>query len=338
MGWKSSPRGFIIIGAQKPWNPEAIISSITRIMKEKPQIALLIPCHNEEKTVRKVIDDFRAQLPGAAVYVFDNCCSDRTAEIARGCGSFVVPEPRKGKGFVLESMLNNVKADFYVLVDGDDTYPAEKVHDLLEPVVAQKADMVVGARLSQYTDKSFRAMHVFGNRLVRGIINRIFNVRLTDIMSGYRAFNHRVIERIPVVSSGFEVETELTIQMLYYKLKIMEVMVPYRERPAGSRSKLRTVPDGLRVLWKIFSLFRNFKPLTFFGGIGIAGMLAAAAMAIPLVKAYLAGGINETDTLLLVLSASLILLSASLVILGLLLHAINWRFKELHNVMIRHHE
>jgi glycosyltransferase involved in cell wall biosynthesis len=308
-------------------------------MKEKSKIAILIPCHNEENTIAKVVKDFQAQLPGAAIYVFDNCCSDRTAEIAGDCGSFVIPEPRKGKGFVVESMLDGINADFYVMVDGDDTYPAEKVHDLLDPVIGSKADMVVGTRLSQYTDESFRAMHVFGNRLVRFMVNKIFHANLIDIMSGYRAFNRKVVQRIPIVSSGFEVETELTIQMLYYKLSIVEVPVPYRERPKGSNSKLRTLPDGMRVLWKVFSLFRNFKPLTFFGSIGIIGILIAAIPAIFIVRSYLSSGhIAEPYTTAVILSTTLFLLSSCMIVLGLLLHAINWRFMELHNVMIRRHE
>jgi hypothetical protein len=224
------------------------------------------------------------------------------------------------------------------MVDGDDTYPADKVHDLLEPVFRNKADMAVGTRLSQYSDESFRAMHVFGNRLVRFMVNKIFHANLTDIMSGYRAFNHKVVQRIPIVSSGFEVETELTIQMLYYRLSIVEVPVPYRERPKGSDSKLRTLPDGVRVLWKIFSLFRNFKPLTFFGGIGILGILIAAIPAIFAARSYLGSGhIAEPHTATVILSTALFLLSSGMIALGLLLHAINWRFKELHNVMIRRH-
>jgi glycosyltransferase involved in cell wall biosynthesis len=305
-------------------------------VKEKPDLAILIPCYNEEITIGKVIDDFRVQLPEAGIYVFDNCCTDRTPQIAREHGAHVFHEARQGKGFVMESMFNTVSADLYVLVDGDDTYPAENVHELLDPVQAGKADMVVGARLSQYADESFRPLHVFGNRLVCKLINEIFHARLSDIMSGYRAFNRKVIQRIPIVSSGFEVETELTVQMLYYKLKIMEVKVPYRGRPGGSVSKLRTLPDGLRVLWKLFSLFRNFKPLTFFGSLGILVFALGCALAIPPVYSYVHSGYAEVRGFpLVILAASLILLASGLVFLGLILHAVNWRFKELHNVMIR---
>lgn len=304
----------------------------------KPKIAVLIPCYNEEITIGTVIQDFRAQLPDSVMYVFDNCCSDHTAEIARDLGAIVISEARQGKGYVVESMMATVDADFYVLVDGDDTYPAELVHDLLEPVRNGKADMTVGARLEAHTADNFRPMHVFGNKLVCSLINEIFHARLTDIMSGYRAFNRKVVERIPIVSSGFEVETELTVQMLYYNLKMVEVPVPYRGRPAGSVSKLRTIPDGIRVVWKVFSLFRNFKPLTFFGGLGILVMLLGIfAGSLPIYD-YIKSGYTEVKRIpLAILATSLILLASSLGLLGIILHAVNWRFKELHNVMIRRH-
>ena len=300
------------------------------------KIAVLIPCHNEQATIGKVVDDFRAQLPQAAVYVFDNCCTDDTAAIAAAHGAIVLRECRQGKGFVVETMFDRIDADAYVMVDGDDTYEASAALTLLGPVLEGRADMVVGTRMAVHDDKSFRPLHVAGNNLVRGLINRIFGARLTDIMSGYRAFNRRVVQRVPVVSSGFEVETELTIQMLYYKLKIVEVGVPYRGRPDGSVSKLHTFRDGARVLWKIFSLFRAFKPLTFFGGLGLLllamGLLAGA----PPVWEYFAHADHRiTRVPLAILATGLVLLASGSAFLGLLLHAINWRFKELHNVMIR---
>lgn len=305
-------------------------------MKDKPEIAVLIPCYNEEITIGKVIADFRTQLPDAVIYVFDNCCTDGTAEIAREQGARVLPEARKGKGFVIESMFDSIRADLYIMVDGDDTYAAESVHKLLEPVRSGRADMVVGVRLAQFTDKSFRPLHVFGNRLVCGLINKIFHADLTDIMSGYRAFNGKVVQRIPVVSAGFEVETELTIQMLYYRLKVIEIPCPYRERPGGSVSKLRTLPDGVRVLWTLFNLFRNFKPLTFFGGMGLVVLALGILAGIPPLYGFIRSGYAEVRSLpLAILATGLILLSAGLTFLGLMLHAINWRFKELHNVMIR---
>ena len=306
-------------------------------MNNKPELAILIPCYNEESTIGKVIQDFRSQLPEAAIYVFDNCCSDRTAEIAKANGAQVISEARRGKGFVVESMMGTIAADLYVLVDGDDTYPAERVHDLLEPVRLGKADMVVGARLAANAGENFRPLHLFGNRLVCKLINKIFHSNLTDIMSGYRAFNRKVSRSVPVVSSGFEVETELTVQMLYYNLKLVEVSVPYRIRPSGSVSKLRTLPDGFRVIWKLFSLFRNFKPLTFFGGLGIVFLLMGILAGILPVYRYIQSGYTEVKLFpLAILATSLVLLATSLGLLGIILHAVNWRFKELHNVMIRH--
>jgi glycosyltransferase involved in cell wall biosynthesis len=302
-----------------------------------PRIAVLIPCYNEERTVGKVIRDFRAQLPGAAIYVFDNCCTDRTVEVAIDAGARVISEPRQGKGFVVECMFDRIDADFFVMVDGDDTYPAERVHALLAPAMAGEADMVVGARLAEFTATSFRPLHVFGNGLVRALINRIFRTRLTDILSGYRAYNARVVRRLPVVSKGFEVETELTVQMLYHRLKIAEVQVPYRERPAGSFSKLSTFRDGFRVLWKIFSLFRSFKPLAFFGALALVLSTAAVAAGLGPIEDYVEHRYVYRVPLA-ILATGLVLLAAGCAFLGVLLHAMNWRFMELHSVVTRRRE
>ncbi len=309
-------------------------------METEPRIAVLIPCHNEAATVGKVVDDFRARLPEAVIYVFDNCSTDATARIAAERGAKVVPEPRLGKGYVVEAMLNRVEADYYVIVDGDDTYPAGAVGELLEPVKAGMADMAVGARRAGEDEdknkKPFRPLHAVGNGLVRRLINRIFGAGLTDILSGYRAFNRRVAKSIPVVSSGFEVETELTVQMLYHRLKIVEVPVVYRCRPEGSRSKLRTFRDGARVLWKVFSLMRAFKPLTFFGGTGLVLLALGILAGIPPIHDYFTDPNHYVHHVpLAILATGLILLSVGFVFLGLLLHAVNWRLKELHSVMTR---
>lgn len=303
-------------------------------MPDEPRIAVLIPCHNEQATVGKVVRDFRRQLPSATIYVFDNCCTDDTATIAAAEGAVVVKEPRKGKGFVVEGMFDSVDADFYVMVDGDDTYPAQDVGRLLDPVVKGEADMAVAARLADHGEGSFRPLHVAGNNVVRWLINRIFASNLTDIMSGYRAFGRKVVRRVPIVSPGFEVETEMTVQMLYNRLKIIEVRVPYRPRPEGSQSKLNTFRDGFRVLWKIFSLFRALKPLTFFGGIGLLLFVLGLAAGIPPIVGFIQTHKVERFPLA-ILATGLMLLSALSVFLGILLHAINWRFKELHNVMVR---
>jgi glycosyltransferase involved in cell wall biosynthesis len=300
------------------------------------KIVVLIPCYNEESTIGKVVDDFRRELPSATVYVFDNCSIDLTAKIAQEHGAVVLKECRKGKGFVVESMSDRINADFYVMTDGDDTYPAEQVHRLLEPVLSEDADMVVGARLSNHTSKSFRPFHFFGNNLVRTLVNWVGRSQLTDIMSGYRAFNRNVVKHIPVISSGFEVETEMTLQMLYYRLKILEINIPYRERPIGSESKLRTFHDGFRVLWKIFSLLRAFKPLTFFGGLGLFFLVCGLLAGILPVHDYFTEPNHYVHHVpMAILAAGFVILSAGCISLGILLHAINWRLLELHNVLTR---
>ncbi len=298
------------------------------------RLAVLIPCYNEAATVGKVVDDFRRQLPDATIYVFDNCSTDDTAAIAAEHEAVVIPEPRQGKGFVIESMLSKIDADVYLMVDGDDTYSATSADDVLRPVLDGQADMVVGARLAEYTGKSFRPLHVLGNKLVRGLINRIFGAKLTDILSGYRAFNRNVIERVPIVSAGFEVETELTIHALYYKLKLVEVQTPYGTRPEGSESKLHTFRDGFRVLWKLFNLVRAFKPLTFFGIISLVLFAAGILAGIPPIHDYVVSQYVH-HVPLAILATGLMLLSAGCLFLGLILHAMNWRFKELHNVLVR---
>ena len=299
-----------------------------------PSIAVLIPCYNEEPTIGKVVDDFRRELPQASVLVFDNRSADRSAEIAAAHGAVVLKEPRPGKGFVVQSMLERVDADLYVMVDGDDTYPAERVHELLAPVLAGDADMCVGARLSDYTQQSFRPLHVVGNKLVRSLVNWVGGASLTDIMSGYRAFSRRVADRLPVVSAGFEVETEMTIQMLYYRMRIVEVQVPYRERVEGSESKLRTVRDGLRVLWKIFTLFRSFKPLTFFGSLALLWLAAGLAAGIAPIHDYVSHRFVY-HVPLAILATGLVGLASLSGVVGLLLHAFNWRLLELHSIVTR---
>jgi len=303
---------------------------------QESKITVVIPCYNEEVTIGKVIDDFRRKLASAVIYVFDNCSTDATATIAAEHGAKVINEPRIGKGFAVENIFGEIDADFYVMVDGDDTYPADYANKLLEPVMAGDADMVVGARLTEYAEKSFRPLHIFGNNLIRRLINWMWGTQLTDIMSGYRAFNRRVVERIPVVSGGFEVETEMTINMLYYRMKIIEVQVPYKSRPAGSKSKLDTLSDGFRVLWKIFTLFQSFKPLTFFGSLGLLFLILGLMAGILPVRDYLTDPNHYVRHFpLAILATGLVILSAGFAFLGILLHVLNWRLLELHNVLTR---
>ena len=303
---------------------------------ENIKIAVMIPCWNEEQTLGSVIEAFYRELPTARIIVFDNNSSDRSVEIAQQHGAEVFHEPRQGKGFVIETMFGAVDADVYVMADGDDTYPAKCVHQLIEPVLKHQCDMAVGARLSDHTDDSFRKLHVFGNRLVRFCINRIMDADLKDIMSGYRVFNRKITKTIPVVSSGFEIETEMTIQTLYYQRKILEIDVPYRARPEGSNSKLNTFRDGFRVLWKIFSLYRSLKPLTCFGGIGLCLLAMSLIVGYLPVRDYFVNPNHYVEHVpSAILAAGMMMLSFLFIFTGLLLHVINHRFRELHNVLIR---
>ncbi|NQU74961.1 MAG: glycosyltransferase [Planctomycetes bacterium] len=303
---------------------------------KSPDVAILIPCRNEQITIGKVIDDFRRELPDAHIVVVDNCSTDDTAKIAAGRGATVIRESRQGKGFAVDRMLDSIDADVYVMVDGDDTYPAEGVHKLIEPILADRADMTVAVRLNQYTKRAFRPLHVLGNNLIRRLVNRVAGAQLTDILSGYRAMSPRLVMRLPIISAGFEVETELTIQALYHRLKIVEVKLPYKERPLGSQSKLRTFHDGFRVLWKIFTLFRSYRPLTFFGGAGLVFFVLGVLAGIAPIRDYLTTPDHYVSHVpLAIMAMGFMLLFAGFVFMGVLLHAINYRFLELHNVVTR---
>ena len=232
-------------------------------------IAVLLPCYNEEATIGKVVRDFKAALPDAAIYVYDNNSTDRTAEIAATEGAIVRKEPRQGKGNVVRAMFEDIDADVYVMADGDDTYPADAAPAMVEKVL-EGYDMVIGDRLSStYFQENKRPFHNFGNRLVRGSINGLFGAHVTDIMTGYRAFNFTFVKTYPVLSRGFEVETEMTIHSLNNNLRLFEMPIQYRDRPEGSVSKLDTVGDGIRVMSTIFRMIREYKPLPFFGGLGL---------------------------------------------------------------------
>ena len=293
-----------------------------------PSIAILIPCYQEEQTIGKVIADFRRALPQAQVYVYDNNCTDRTAEIARQAGAVVRREKRQGKGFVVASMFEQVDADILVMVDGDDTYEAEAVGALLAPILKGDADMTVAVRQHAYAEKSFRPFHLLGNRLICGIINRAFGSKISDIFSGYRAFTREAAGQIPITAAGFDVETELTLQALYRGLVITEIVAPYRARPEGSFSKLRTVSDGLLVLLKLFLILRSYKPLTFFGlcSIGLLG-LGLAAGARPVYEYITVRYVYAVPSA--ILAASLVMLAFLTLALGLILNSVNLRLLEL---------
>ncbi len=299
---------------------------------DSPRVAVLIPCYNEAPTISKVVADFRTVLPKAEIYVFDNNSSDGTADKALAAGAHVFKEKRQGKGFVVGSMLVKVDADFYIMVDGDDTYPPESAPELLDTLFRQEADMVVGQRLAVHSEGSFRRFHIFGNKLVQKVINLIFSAKLVDVMSGYRAFTREVAENLPVVASGFDVETEMTLQLLYRKFVIKEIPIPYGERPEGSTSKLRTFRDGILVLLKILGIFKAYKPLTFFGGLAIVAMLVGLALGSVVVYEYVQYRYIYSVPKA-ILAASCVLLSATLVTVGVTLHTLNFRIMEMTNVL-----
>jgi glycosyltransferase involved in cell wall biosynthesis len=301
----------------------------------RPRIAVLIPCYNEASTIAKVVHDFQRELPEAVIYVFDNNSRDGTAEVAKSAGATVLHEKRQGKGHVVAAMLEQVDADYYIMVDGDDTYPAEKARDVLAPVMTDEADLVVGARKALDEREAYRRFHVLGNWLVRMMINVIFRSHLRDIMSGYRAFNRKVAMNLPILAYGFDIETEMTVQCLYRKWVIREVPVEYRGRPEGSASKLNTFHDGLRVIFRILSLFRSYKPLTFFGGLGIILFLLAATCGL-IVRLNQWPGTSGMRMSLIVLAATFVAMSLIAVSIGVIVQLINFRFLELDSVLRRH--
>jgi glycosyltransferase involved in cell wall biosynthesis len=252
-------------------------------------IAVLIPCYNEEQTVGKVIDDFKQELPHAQIYVYDNNSKDRTAEIALEHGAIVKKEQRQGKGNVVRSMFREIDADYYIIVDGDDTYPAEFVHKLLTEL-QQGADMVIGDRLSNgtYKNQNKRSFHNFGNNLVRNAINFLFKNNLKDIMTGYRGFNKLFVKTFPIMSPGFEIETEISIHALDKRFVVREIPIDYRDRPEGSESKLGTFRDGFKVLKTIFSLAKDYKPLLFFNIWASLFFVCGLVVGIPVVIEFIA--------------------------------------------------
>ncbi|MDD2458685.1 MAG: glycosyltransferase family 2 protein [Eubacteriales bacterium] len=256
------------------------------------EVAVLIPCYNEEQTVAQVIYDYRAALPEASIYVYDNNSSDRTAEIVRELGQndakiYIRHEYRQGKGNVIKSMLRDIDADCYLLTDGDDTYPAESAPEMVQLVLEGKADMVVGDRLSStYFTENKRPFHNSGNVLVRKLINSLFKSNVRDIMTGYRALSREFAKCLPIMSKGFEIETEMTIHAVDKNFLIRQVKVDYRDRPEGSESKLNTFSDGAKVLRTIFMLFKNYKPLVFFGTVAVALMVLAIALFIPVLMDF----------------------------------------------------
>ena len=257
------------------------------------KIAVLIPCYNESKTIAKVVGDFKKQLPEANIYVYDNNSTDNTADIARQAGAIVRYEQRQGKGNVVRRMLADIEADCYLLVDGDDTYPSDNAKEMCDIVLNEHYDMVIGDRLSStYFQENKRPFHDYGNRFVRYAINQIFHSDIKDIMTGYRALSRHLVMSVPLLSEGFEIETELTINVLDNQLRIKQIPIEYRDRPIGSTSKLSTFKDGIKIIATIFRLFRDYKPLVFFSWISSFLILASLLILLPVFIEYLQTGAN----------------------------------------------
>ena len=265
------------------------------------EIAVLIPCYNESKTIEKVVKDTFAALPDAKVYVYDNNSTDNTAEIAKNAGAIVRHEYLQGKGNVIRSMFRQIDAKCYVMIDGDDTYPLEFAPQMVEAVILRGRDMVIGDRLSStYYKENKRPFHNFGNSLMMHSINSLFNCDIKDIMTGYRAFSYDFVKTFPVISSGFEIETEMTIHAVSNQMSLENVVVEYRDRPDGSVSKLNTYSDGFRVILTMIKLFKNYKPMRFFGMLAFILALIATAFMIPVVYDYFSTGLVERFPTLIV--------------------------------------
>lgn len=302
--------------------------------KENNKIAVLIPCYNESKTIEKVVKDYKKALPDADIYVYDNNSSDDTDKIAKKAGAIVKYEYRQGKGNVIRTMFRDIDADCYLMIDGDDTYPAENAREMCDLVLDGKADMVIGDRLSStYFTENKRPFHNFGNRIVRLLINKIFNNNVKDIMTGYRAFSYDFVKGFPVLSKGFEIETEMTIHAVDKNYKLVEVPVTYRDRPEGSVSKLNTYSDGFKVLKTIATLFKEYKPALFFNIFAFIILAVSLVMGIPVVCEYFKTGLVPRFPTLIV-SSIFLLVSILLWITGIILQVIVKKHRQLYELLI----
>ena len=298
------------------------------------KIAVLIPCYNESKTIEKVVKDYKAALPEADIYVYDNNSKDGTDEIARNAGAIVRYETKQGKGNVIRSMFRDIDADCYLMIDGDDTYPAENAREMCEYVLNDNVDMVIGDRLSStYFQENKRPFHNLGNKMVRGLINKIFKNNINDIMTGYRAFSYKFAKTFPILSKGFEIETEMSIHAVDKNFTLKEIPVQYRDRPAGSVSKLNTYKDGARVLKTIATLFKEYKPSLFFNVISILFYLVSLIFAIPVFNEYFKTGLVPRMPTLLV-SGVMLLVALLLNITGIILQVIVKKHRQLFELQL----
>lgn len=298
------------------------------------KIAVLIPCYNEGQTIARVVSDFKAELPDADIYVYDNNSTDNTVEEAERAGAIVRTEPRKGKGNVIRSMFRQIEADCYLMVDGDDTYSASSAREMCCAVLEHGADMVIGNRLgSTYLEVNTRPLHNSGNLLVCWLINRLFGSGIHDIMTGYRAMGRTFVKHFPVLSKGFEIETEMTIHALDHNLYVEEIPVEYRNRPLGSESKLNTLSDGFRVLKTIFLLFRDHRPFLFFSSIAYLLALVAIVLMVPVYREYLQTGLVPRFPTLIG-SGFIMLFAIIMWVDGLILEVIGKKHRQLYELLL----
>ena len=302
--------------------------------KENKKIAILIPCYNESKTIEKVVKDYKKALPEADIYVYDNNSSDGTDKIAEKAGAIVKYEYKQGKGNVIRSMFKDIDADCYLMIDGDDTYPAEHAREMCDYILEGKADMVIGDRLSStYFEENKRPFHNFGNVLVRGLINSLFKSKVKDIMTGYRAFSYDFVKTFPILSKGFEIETEMTIHALDKNMGLKEIPVEYRDRPEGSVSKLNTVSDGIKVLKTIARLFKEYKPNIFFGIFGFVFLIISLIFGIPVFIDYFRTGfVDRFPTL--IFSGFMLMISILMFVCGLILEVVVKKHRQLFELIL----
>ena len=296
---------------------------------EKKKIAVLIPCYNESVTIEKVVKDYKKVLPEADIYVYDNNSTDGTDVIAKKAGAIVKYEYKQGKGNVIRSMFRDIDADCYLMIDGDDTYPCESAREMCNYILDGKADMVIGDRLSStYFKENKRAFHNFGNKLVRLLINKLFKSKIKDIMTGYRAFSYDFVKTFPVLSKGFEIETEMTIHALDKNFKLVEIPVEYRDRPDGSVSKLNTFSDGIKVLKTIARLFKEYKPTIFFSIFGIVFLIISLLFGIPVFVEYFNTGLVPRFPTL-IFSGFMLMISALSFMCGIILEVVVKKHRQL---------
>lgn len=300
----------------------------------KSKIAVLIPCYNESKTIAKVVEDYKEALPEADIYVYDNNSTDNTDEIAKKAGAIVRYESKQGKGNVIRTMFREIDADCYLMIDGDDTYPSENARQMCNYVLENGVDMVIGDRLSStYFEENKRPFHNLGNRMVRGLINKIFKSNIRDIMTGYRAFSYNFVKTFPILSKGFEIETEMTIHAIDKNFTLKEIPVQYRDRPEGSVSKLNTYKDGARVIKTIAILFEEYKPALFFNTIAACIFIISLILAIPVFIEYFKTGLVPRFPTLIVAGIMLVI-SLLLSVSGIILQVIVKKHKQLFEIML----